>query len=143
MRDMYKLINTLTGHPLSSVLLKALFVNLREEALLLLVGVWTHCLLNKVPDSEHLVQTALSHTLAFLHAHVQDLDSPQDFQTIIPALLLALHTDSKSIRSCAMDCIVVIAQSTKSSSASTVYAVDTVYGDRSGGYTLSYHLDEV
>ncbi|GJJ09338.1 hypothetical protein Clacol_003560 [Clathrus columnatus] len=133
MQDVYKLVNTSTGYHLSTMLLKALFVNLREEALLLLVGVWSGVLLrglNHNSNSEHLVQTGLSHTLAFLRAQIEDTSSPQDFQTVVPALLIALHADIKSIRSAAMDCIAAITQSTKCASASSVYAVDTVYGEK-------------
>lgn len=136
MQDMYRLISTSTGRELSTILLKALFVNLREEALLLLVGTWVPCMLNPIPNSEHLFQTALFHTLAFLRAQVEDSNSPQDFQTIVPALLVALHSGIKSVRSTVMDCIAVIAQSTSSSSASAVYAVDTVYGEKTSKWDL-------
>jgi U3 small nucleolar RNA-associated protein 10 len=138
-RAVYRLANSSSGAmSLSSSLIKALFVNLRVDALLFLAGVWTECVFAD-PDSAHLPRAALFHGAAFLHAQVTDAGQPQDFQVILPSLLVALQARQRSVRSAAMDCIGIIARSTSSAAPSSVYALDTVYGSSTSVYNLLIH----
>ncbi|KAF8515684.1 armadillo-type protein [Hysterangium stoloniferum] len=127
-RAVYRLATSSSGAvSLSANLIKALFVNLREHALLFLAGVWTESLLID-SDSVYLPHAALFHGAAFLQAQVTDVGQPQDFQVILPSLLVALQARQRSVRSVAMDCIGIIARSTHSAVPSSVYALDSVYG---------------
>lgn len=52
-----------------------------------------------------------------------------DFQTILPALLVPLTSPDKSVRQASAHCIYAFENVCKASTASTVYAFDTVYGE--------------
>lgn len=119
-------------HLLSTSLLKALFVNLREQTLLFLSGVWTHDILSDMAVSVNLTHAALFHGAAFLRAHVADANHPHDFQVVLPSLLIALRSRERTVRSAAMDCVAIISQSSSSDPASPIiYALDSVYGNNS------------
>ncbi|KIJ26856.1 hypothetical protein M422DRAFT_272003 [Sphaerobolus stellatus SS14] len=90
-RSIYRLANISSAVPiLSTMLTKPLFVNIREQALLFLASVCTHSLLDDI-HSAVLPQPALFHAAAFLKAQISDSKQPQDFQTIIPSILIALR----------------------------------------------------
>lgn len=128
----YALANSCaTSHSLSTSLLKALFVNLREQTLLFLAGVWTRSILFDI-ESVNLPRAALFHGAAFLRAQVADIDHPHDFQVVLPSILIALRSPHGAVRSAAMDCIAIISYSASSATASPiVYALDLVYGNNS------------
>jgi U3 small nucleolar RNA-associated protein 10 len=129
-RAIYAVANSCsTPQTLSTSLLKALFVNLREQALLFLAGVWTSSILSDM-DSVNLPHAALFHGAAFLRAQVADVDHPHDFQGVLPSLLIALRSRQRTVRSAAMDCIAIISESSSSTTGSpTIYALDSVYGN--------------
>ncbi|KAF8578875.1 ARM repeat-containing protein [Ramaria rubella] len=141
-RAIYVLGNSSSAtHSLSTTLLKALFVNLREQALLFLAGVWTASLLTD-PDSINLAHAALFHAAAFLRAQTTDADYPQDFQVMLPSLFIALRSKHRIVRLAAMDCVGVISQTSSSARAiSTVYGLDSVYGSNSNGLQYLEWLD--
>lgn len=128
----YALANSCSAtHLLSTSLLKALFINLREQALLFLAGVWTSIILSDV-EAVNLPHAALFHGAAFLRAQVADTDHLHDFQVVLPSLLIALRSKQQIVRSAAMDCVAIVSQSSSLATASpTVYALDSVYGNNS------------
>lgn len=131
-RATYSLANTSSiVLSLSTNLTKALFITLREQALLFLAGVWSKSLLSNI-GSTILPQAALFHAAAFLKAQITDACQPQDFQTVLPALLLALSAQDPAVRAAATDCIAIIAQSTLASTASSIYALYSIYGSNNG-----------
>jgi len=133
--SIYTLANVSSEVPsLSTNLTKALFVNIREQALLFLASVWTRALLDDM-DSLLVPQAALFHAAAFLKAQTAHNQHPQDFQTIIPALLVALRAGKKEVRTATTECIAIIVQSTPAASASSVYALDSIY-NTSGGMSI-------
>jgi U3 small nucleolar RNA-associated protein 10 len=128
---LYSLANSRsTASSLSTSLLKALFVNLREQTLLFLAGVWTSSILSEM-ESVDLAHAALFHGAAFLRAQVADEEHPHDFQVVVPSLFIALRSTHHAVRSAAIDCISIISQSATATGSPTVYALDSVYGTRS------------
>ncbi|KAG9005674.1 snoRNA-binding rRNA-processing protein utp10 [Tulasnella sp. JGI-2019a] len=134
-RDIYTLVNSASAlYPLATTLLRAVFVNIKDDALLLLVGVCTD------DSSPPFLQCmALNHAKAFLVAQsAVQTDSALDFQIIIPALLVALSSLDKSVRLAAIECIEVM-QSMHRERRCGVYAVESIYGKHTGAVqVLSY-----
>ncbi|KAI0311668.1 hypothetical protein OF83DRAFT_1068421 [Amylostereum chailletii] len=130
MRDVYKLTNSTASLPfLSIAFLRALFMNLADDALTFLAGIWVA---DAGLSSEDAVlpryrRAALSHAVAFLKAH-EFTDHVIDFQTVVPALLVALQDGDTTIRKLAGECIQVLAKLSKAKSANGVYAFDAIYG---------------
>lgn len=122
MRTIYHLANASATLPvLTSVLLQALFVNFKEDALAFLAGLWFAS--DNFKESRCV---ALLHAAAFLEAHMLE-DDGIDFQTILPPLLVALQDPDPHIRQGALECIsrVRILSDRK---LTLVYQFDTVYG---------------
>ncbi|KAI0369251.1 hypothetical protein BV20DRAFT_968110 [Pilatotrama ljubarskyi] len=135
LRDVYRLSNS-SAHLalLSTHLLRALFVNLGNDALAFLVGIW----LTAKSDSElkleveqsHIQYAALRHAGAFLEAHVVT-QRIIDFQTVFPAILIMLQSPDAAVREAAARCIGVVIKLSSSKEAEAVYAFDAIYGSDS------------
>jgi U3 small nucleolar RNA-associated protein 10 len=105
-------------------LLQTLFVNLKDDALAFLAGIW----INRAQENseEDLSTVALRHAAAFLEAHLAE-DDGTDFQTIFPAFLVALQSQDVDIRRAASDCITCLCR-LADRRFSAVYRFDTIYG---------------
>jgi U3 small nucleolar RNA-associated protein 10 len=131
-RSLYSLANcSATLHSLSTNLLRVLFVNLKDDALLFLAGIWSDSS-NSSIRRENLRLSALSHAKAFLIAHAQTRDKIIDFQVIVPALLAALNSPERRVRSVALENLSLIQNMCGAKTRSSVYAIDSVYGKNSG-----------
>lgn len=131
LRAVYCLSNSSASLPLLSThLLRLLFVNLGDDALAFLAGVWL-----TVSESDesavHIQYAALRHACAFLEAHVAT-QRTVDFQTVLPALLVMLQSADASVREAAIRCLAVVIKLSFSNEAEGVYAFDAIYGKRSG-----------
>ncbi|KAH9054895.1 hypothetical protein EDB87DRAFT_1644309 [Lactarius vividus] len=124
MRSIYKLSNSSSSlSTIPASLLRAQFINLADDALAFLVGVW----LSAEGDAQ-LRRTALSHALSFILAHEAG-EQVIDFQTVLPALLVALGDPDRGVRHRASECVHLLAQLSTAKQVSGVYAFDTIYGD--------------
>ncbi|KAH8987299.1 hypothetical protein EDB92DRAFT_1876367 [Lactarius akahatsu] len=124
MRSIYKLSNSSSSlSTISASLLRAQFINLADDTLAFLVGVW----LSAEGDAQ-LRRTALSHALTFMLAH-EATEQVLDFQTVLPALLVALGDPDRGVRHRASECVHLLAQLSTAKQVSGVYAFDTIYGD--------------
>lgn len=123
LRTVYTVSNSAVSLPiLSTYLLRLLFINLGDDALIFLVGLW----LSPATDV-HIQYAALRHACAFLEAHVS-MGRVFDFQTILPALLVAFQSSDAGVRDGAARCMSVVAKLTFEKEAEAVYAFDEVYG---------------
>ncbi|EAL19068.1 hypothetical protein CNBH1700 [Cryptococcus deneoformans B-3501A] len=110
-------------------LLRSLLTQLGEEALLFFSSIWTSST-SPVP----LRISALKHALAFIHAYATLPTSPAaqgqpvDFQVVLPQILIALQDSDKDVRRVAVD---VLRSVEGGEGMGDVYALDTIYGDRS------------
>lgn len=124
MRSIYQLANASTTVPvISTTILQILFVTLKGDALAFLAGIWSTGSHDAVKDSQGI---SLLHAAAFLEAHIQE-DDGVDFQTILPALLVALQSNDTQICQGALECISrmrILAEHKFSS----VYRFDAIYG---------------
>jgi hypothetical protein len=124
MRSMYKLSNSFSSlSALPASLLSTQFIHLADNSLSFLVGVW----LSAEGDAP-LRRIALSHAVAFILAH-KATEQVIDFQTVLPALLVALGDPDRVVRHQASECVHLLAQLSKAKQASGVYAFDTIYGE--------------
>ncbi|KAK0200852.1 hypothetical protein DFS33DRAFT_1386800 [Desarmillaria ectypa] len=119
MRSIYGLANSSSSN-IAMHMLRTLFMNIADEALAFLTGVWSNC------DDEDLVVVAFGHTIALLKAHMSGNESV-DFQTIIPSLLVSLQSSKLEIKKAALQCISILAKASEKKYA-RVYAFDTIYG---------------
>ena len=110
---------------LSKALLRSLFAQLGQDALVFFASVWTST------RPAGLRASALKHALAYIRAH-SDLQGGIDFQSIIPAILIALQDGDKSVRTSGVAVLQAVLDVSKSSD--NVYSLDTIYGDRSSEY---------
>lgn len=118
---MYKLTSlssSLSAIPAS--LLRAQFIHLGDDALVFLVGVWLS------EEDARLRRIALSHAIAFITAY-EVTETTTDFQTVLPALLVAFGDPDRGVRHQASECVQLIARLSKSKQASSVYAFDAIY----------------
>ena len=111
---------------LGKSLLRMLFAQIGEETLLFLASVWTNG-----SNRSSLRVAALRHATAFVKAYA---GSDVDFQLIVPAVLMALHDSETGVREVAAGLPALISQ--LCSGATHVYALDTIYGDRSSQVQL-------
>lgn len=126
MRTVYKSANSSAVVPLLTVgLLRELFINLKDDALGFLAGLWTTCLTSAAGNSICVV--ALRHAAAFLEAHIAEADGV-DFQTILPSLIICLQSSESEIRAAALDCI-ALQRNLAAQRFSAVYAFDAIYGE--------------
>lgn len=130
-RKVYALANSSSSlHLVSTNLLRALFVNLRDETLLFLAGIWSNPNPNDVEKGwEGIRLAALHHGTAFLRA--QSLDTSRDFQVILPSLLVALQSEDRRVRSAAITCVRSLASTASVAKRSIIYGQDDVYGKAS------------
>lgn len=122
----YAIANSTFVHPsLATKLLRSLLTQLGSDALLFFASLWSAPADATTP---YLKVAALKHAAAFLRAH-NSTEDKLDFQLLLPALLLAVQDDSKQVRAAALDVLTIIGQVKETND---VYALETVYGDRSG-----------
>ncbi|RPD60690.1 hypothetical protein L227DRAFT_501246 [Lentinus tigrinus ALCF2SS1-6] len=125
LRAVYRLSNSSASLPLlSTYLLRTLFMNLGDDALAFLAGVWL------TAEEDHIQYAALRHACAFLEAHVAT-QRTVDFQTVLPAMLVMLQSADPGVRDGAIRCIAVIVKLSNSKEAEAVYAFDAIYGSDS------------
>ncbi|KAI0712775.1 armadillo-type protein [Cerioporus squamosus] len=125
LRAVYCLSNSSASLPLLSThLLRTLFMNLGDDALAFLAGVWL------TADEDHIQYAALRHACAFLEAHVAT-QRTVDFQTVLPAMLVMLQSADAGVRDGAVRCIAVVIKLSYSQEAESVYAFDEIYGSDS------------
>ena len=113
----------------------AQFIKLADDALAFLVGVWL-----SAEEDAQLRRTALSHALAFISAH-DATEQVIDFQTVLPALLVALGDPDRGVRYQASNCVHLLVQLSTAKQASGVYAFDTIYGESTSKSTSDHRLD--
>ncbi|KAJ7456907.1 hypothetical protein FB451DRAFT_1275210 [Mycena latifolia] len=125
MRTVYQLANSSAFTPLLTVgLLRELFINLKDDALGFLAGLWT-TYLESAADN-FICVVALRHAAAFLEAHREEADGV-DFQTILPSLVICLQSNEVETRAAALDCVTSL-RNLAEQRFSAVYAFDTIYG---------------
>ncbi|KAF9526013.1 hypothetical protein CPB83DRAFT_877003 [Crepidotus variabilis] len=123
-RSVYDLANASTSLPiLSSALLQLLFLNLQDNALAFLAGMW---LAGAQGDFKNSTIISLLHAAAFLEAHVLE-DDGVDFQTILPSLLVALQSSNEQVSRGALECISRV-RILAGKSLTSVYQFDVIYG---------------
>ena len=133
---MYGLVNSSSAFPaLSSQLTKSLFVALGEDALKFLAGVWLRSPTNSAQFEPHRY-SALKHAAAFIEAHFSS-QRFVDFQTILPALLVAAQDADHRIREAALDGVAAMIRLAQAKSPIAVYAFDAIYGESSGKFVQS------
>ncbi|KAI0920552.1 hypothetical protein AcV5_010550 [Taiwanofungus camphoratus] len=130
MRAVYKLSNSMSALPLLSThLLRMLFISLGDDALAFLAGEWLSSPENGEGSNEHnhIRHAALRHAAAFFEAHYAT-ERWTDFQTILPAILCALHSTDRLVREAATECVTLLKKLSQTKEISAVYAYDTIYG---------------
>jgi U3 small nucleolar RNA-associated protein 10 len=121
MRSIYKLTNSSSSlSVIPASLLRAQFIHLADDALAFLVGIWL------TEGDAWLRRIALSHAFAFIAAH-DATEHVIDFQTVLPALLIALGDIDRGVRHKASECVQLLAQLSKGKQATGVYAFDAIY----------------
>lgn len=134
MRILYQLINNSTSLPnLTTSLLGELFSKAQDESLAFLAGIWSGPSLG-VDEDDQLRTVALHHAAAFLEAYVAR-DEGIDFQTIVPALLVALQSSEAHRRKAALGCFVPLLQLAEKR-FTTVYKFDIIYGQSESAFFL-------
>lgn len=122
-RKVYKMLNNSGTVPILALgLLQSLFSVLKTDVLAFLAGVWT----SSSSDFQSLQTLALLQATAFLEAHVQEADGI-DFQTILPAVLVALQFSNPLSRLAALECVKRL-RIVSESKLTQVYKFDVIYG---------------
>ncbi|KAG8879331.1 snoRNA-binding rRNA-processing protein utp10 [Tulasnella sp. 331] len=136
-RSIYALVNSASSFcPLATTLLRGVFVNIKDEALMFLVGVCTD---EHAPPS--LQRLALNHAKAFLLVQLTSQTvSATDFQVIVPALLVALSSSERSVRTAAMECIECL-HKMQGDRRGSVYAVELIYGKHTSALQILSYAD--
>ena len=130
MRAIYKLANSSASLPiLTTNIIRALFLNLKEDSLVFLASVVVRS--HDVKGDTATCVAALRHAASFLMAQPN-----VDFQTILPSLIVAISGVDIGIRAAAVDCVAVMANDHKD--LSVVYGFDTIYGEQSSN-RLPFH----
>ncbi|KZT23010.1 hypothetical protein NEOLEDRAFT_1180414 [Neolentinus lepideus HHB14362 ss-1] len=132
MRKVYNFANSSSAQPvLTSSILRALFINLGDDSLVFLAGVWTSSDQSEEGmDLQRIREAALLHSAAFLAAHA-GTEKAVDFQTILPSVLVALQDTETGVRRAAVECISVIRNLSDAAEASSIYDCETIYGPSS------------
>ena len=121
MRSLYKLTSSSSSlSVIPASLLRAQFIHLADNALAFLVGVWLS------EEDARLRRLALAHAFAFIAAY-EATETVIDFQTVLPALLVAFGDPDRDVRHQASECVQLIARLSKAKQASGVYAFDAIY----------------
>ena len=133
MATLYALANAASTLPLmSAYLLRALFISLKDDALVFLAGVWSSTPSDASEETRTQTQlAALAHASAFFIAH-QASQEPVDFQTIVPSILAVLESPNQPVRAAAVQCLSILRQLSQAGKPKAVYGFDTVYGIQSG-----------
>lgn len=120
----------------SGPLLRNLFTALRDDTLLFLASIWTAPLDGSAAITGKLQAVALRHAQAFIQAHVIDGGKDSiDFQTVVPALFVALRSPEKVVRDAALACLKLVKDSTQDK-ACAPYALESIYGSASESVQL-------
>ena len=132
LRAVYTVSNSAVSLPLLSThLLRLLFINLADDGLAFLVGLWLS------PSTPvHIQYAALRHACAFMEAYVAT-GRTVDLQTVLPALIIGLQSTDPGTRDAAARCVSVIAKLSFSPEAESIYAFDAIYGAQ-GSSRLQY-----
>lgn len=133
--NLYSVVN-LAGlsKGMSTNLLRALFWNLGEDVLLFLTSIWT-----ATSIESGIRCAALRHGEAFILACSTD-GTRQDFQCVLPTVLITLSDDNEEIRQSAMTVIEAISKAL-SGKALKVYGLAEVYGKSSDRLQLMRAVD--
>jgi len=124
MRSIYHLANASTSLPiLTTAILQLLFLNLKDDALAFLAGIWIADSSDPFPESRGI---SLLHAAAFLQAHDLE-DDGKDFQIILPALLVALQSPDPRVLRGALESISRI-RVLAERKLTSVYQFDAIYG---------------
>lgn len=126
MRQVYRLANSSANVPaLSSHLMRSLFISLADDTLSFLAGIWLNC----PPTAEESVLTYVSlyHAAAFLEAY-NATQHIVDFQTVLPAILVALQHPDRRVREAALQCVAALNRLSAGKKPTAVYAYDAIYG---------------
>ncbi|TIB99805.1 hypothetical protein E3Q18_01415 [Wallemia mellicola] len=108
---------------LATILLRSLFVALRETSLSFLASIYTNR-----QYSDHIRNAAIKHTDAFLKVSAT-AEAKVDFQTILPSVLIALQDPIKDVRLGAIHCLRTLSKS--NCTTGEIYAFDKIYGSNS------------
>lgn len=135
MATVYTLANTASTLPLlSAYILRALFISLKDDALVFLASVWSSTSKDLSTGMRTQIQlAALSHASAFLIAY-EGAQGSIDFQTILPPILAMLESTSQPVRAAAVQCLSVLGRLSQAGKPKAIYAFDTVYGTHSGKF---------
>ncbi|KAI6126293.1 hypothetical protein EDD16DRAFT_1553513 [Pisolithus croceorrhizus] len=122
MHSLYVLACSSANAPtsLSALLLRTLFLNLKENSLAFLLGI----LFSTWPAMDGVRTHAVLHVLAFLRGHI---GTGVDFQTVLPSLLSVLmdHRTDKRDRALVLESISLLSSSVEKK---YIYGMDTIYG---------------
>ena len=130
MGAVYKLANASPSLPsLTTNIIRALFVNLKDDSLVFLIGILMQSL--GINENRGHCTTALRHAAAFLKAKPN-----VDFQVILPSLVVAMQDADSGIREAALECVELMAANNKEIQG--VYAFDVIYGESSGMFYLMF-----
>ena len=130
MGTVYKLANALPSLPsLTTNILRTLFVNLKDDSLVFLIGILMQSL--GTNGNRGLCVTALRHATSFLKAQPN-----VDFQVILPSLVVAMQDADSGIREAALECVEVMVANNKD--IQVVYGFDVIYGESSGVLHLMF-----
>ncbi|TCD67119.1 snoRNA-binding rRNA-processing protein utp10 [Steccherinum ochraceum] len=126
MRAVYRLVNSsANAASFSSYVMRSLFITLAEDTLSFLAGIWLHTATS--PDAVVLTYVSLYHAAAFLEAH-NAAQHTIDFQTIVPALLVAVQHTDRRVREAALQCVAALSRLSNTKKPVAVYAYDVIYG---------------
>lgn len=138
MRAVYTLANSTATLPTLSIhLIRTLFVNLGDDALKLLVSFWLHS--DPVTSASPAVFASVRHAAAFLEAHFS-AKRWIDFQTVLPAFLVALQHGDRRIREATLECVSALIRLSQAPKPTGIYAFDVIYGAASGTSLLENPL---
>lgn len=148
-QSVYKFaITGLNAPVLTTSILGNLFITLKDDVLALLAGFWSDNLPpippngkgvsdeDQVEKAEFLRYVALKHGTALLNAHWsgtadREGGSGIDFQTVIPALIIALQSEERRCRDAAFECVTLLRGLAEKKFVS-VYKFDVIYGADDG-----------
>lgn len=122
--------------------MQKLFTNLGNDTLSFLAGVWAAPIETESSarfDTNVGVQlSALRHAEAFMRAQNGEQDGRQDFQVIIPSLLIALHSEDRYVRDAALSVFGTMSEGSEGTQRASIYAFESLYGGTSGGKTITF-----
>ncbi|KAJ3784963.1 armadillo-type protein [Lentinula aff. detonsa] len=156
MQQLYLYVNTriIFGSTQAKLhILSILFANLGGEAGVFLTSVWLRFGCKADPEAfedEVITSTpstsTLYHLAAFLQAHTSTVPSRKgavDFQTLLPAVIIALSSSEQELRKAAAECLsmlkeLIVDENGKGKRFDVAYAFDKVYGNERNDADLQY-----